>query len=77
MHPLEVNSKAAANSKGSIKDLSRQSGILRSHKSQSSLKSLSTWGVIRGWDNAVNKMDACFSNMLYDLQKDEIMKREE
>ena len=34
------------------------------------------WRVIRGFDDAVGKMNACFSNILYELQKDEIKKKE-
>ena len=30
-------------------------------------KTLSTWGVIRGWDRATEQMNACFSNLLLDL----------
>ena len=45
-----------------------------SRKSQT--KSVSTWGVIRGFDNAVAKMNACFSNMLYELQKPDILAKE-
>jgi len=37
---------------------------------------LSTWAVINGWDNAVGELNACFSNMLFELQKDEIMKKQ-
>ena len=37
---------------------------------------MSTWGVIRGFDNAVNQMNACFSNLLYELQKDELEAKE-
>lgn len=43
---------------------------------QQSKKSISTWGVIRGFDNAVNQMNACFSNLLYELQKDELEAKE-
>ena len=32
---------------------------------------MSTWGVINGFDNQVKAMNACFSNMLWELQKDE------
>ena len=40
-------------------------------------KTLSTWGVIRGWDRATEKMNACFSNLLLDLQKEERRQKEE
>lgn len=30
-------------------------------------KTVSTWGVIRGWDRATEKMNACFTNLLLDL----------
>ena len=56
---------------------SQQDKTGRTNKTNKSQKSLSTWGVIRGFDNAVAKMNACFSNMLYELQKDEIKKKEE
>ena len=42
--------------------------------SQTSVKTLSTWGVIRGFDRAVAEMNCTFSNMLQELQKDEIKK---
>ena len=45
--------------------------------SKTKLKTLSTWGVINGFDRAVENMNACFSNMLFELQKDEIKKKEE
>ena len=32
--------------------------------------------MIRGFDNAVNEMNACFSNMLWELQKEEIEAKE-
>ena len=32
--------------------------------------------MIRGFDNAVNQMNACFSNLLYELQKDELEAKE-
>ena len=38
---------------------------------------MSTWGVIRGWDKATAEMNACFSNLLLDLQKEEMRKKEE
>ena len=37
---------------------------------------MSTWGVINGFDREVEKMNACFSNMLWELQKDEREARE-
>lgn len=38
-----------------------------SRYSSSTFRTLSTWGVINGFDRAVAKMNACFSNMLYEL----------
>jgi len=32
--------------------------------------------VIRGFDNAVSHMNACFSNMLFELQREEIEAQE-
>ena len=61
--------------KSRLAELSKPS--VRSYASSGKqLRTLSTWGVIRGFDNAVAKMNACFSNLLFDLQKDERRKKE-
>ena len=40
---------------------------MNSKPSKSKNSMISTWGVIRGFDEAVNQMNACFSNLLYEL----------
>lgn len=52
--------------------------LVDTKKSKETLtRTLSTWGVIRGWDRATEKMNACFSNLLLDLQREERRTKEE
>jgi len=66
-----TNRGASCSQKSRRKAQNSNRSALKSEKSK-----LSLWGVIKGFDNAVEKMNACFSNLLYELQKDEIAKKE-